>query len=138
MFIESKALELVAHKLAQTQSTSSSPIAESIFGNKDNDKIYEAEYLLSHNLESPPLLHELARCVGMSPKKLNSGFRKAFGTTVFGQLQRIRLERARYLMEKQGKNVTEAALAVGYNSVPSFSQAFSKHFLIPPKKCTKP
>jgi AraC-like DNA-binding protein len=138
MYIESKALELVAHKLAQTQSSPGAPVAVRLSGNKDFDKIYEAEYLLIRDIEHPPLLHELAHCVGMSPKKLNAGFRKTFGTTVFGHLQRIRLERARYLMEKHEKNVTEAALAVGYNSVPSFSQAFSSHFLIPPKQCTKP
>ena len=137
MFIESKALELVAHKLAQTQSTSGCTNAVRITGNKDLDKIYEAEFLLNQNLEHPPLLHELARCVGMSPKKLNAGFRKVFGTTVFGHLQRTRLERARYLMETQGKNVTEAAFAVGYNSVPSFSKAFSSHFQMPPKLFTK-
>ena len=62
-----------------------------------------AESLLSRNLEHPPSLCDLASLVGMSPQKLNIGFRKVFGTTVFKHLQRIRLERARYLMEKQGK-----------------------------------
>jgi len=138
LFIESKALELVAHKLAQTQSPSGTANVCRVTGNKDIDRVYEAEFLLSQDLENPPLLHELSRRVGMSPKKLNKGFRKVFGTTVFGYLQRIRLERARYLMLKQGKNVTEAAFAVGYSSMPSFSRAFSNHFLMPPKQCTKP
>lgn len=137
MFIESKALELVAHKLAQTQSSLCCTNTARIVNNNDFDRIYEAESLLNRDLEHPPLLHDLARCVGMSPKKVNAGFRKVFGTTVFGYLQRTRLERARYLMEKQGKNVTEAALAVGYSSVPSFSQAFSSHFRMPPKQCKK-
>lgn len=138
IFIESKAIELVAHKLAQIQSTPDCRNTLCITGNKDLDKIYEAEFLLNRYIENPPLLSELARIVGMSPKRLNAGFRSVFGTTVFGHLQHTRLERARYLMEKQGKNVTEAALAVGYNSVPSFSQAFSSYFLMQPKHCTKP
>ena len=138
LFIESKALELVAHKLAQAQESQGSQASARLSSNKDYEKIYEAEYLLSGDIEHPPMLHELARCVGMSPKKLNAGFRKVFGTTVFGHLQRTRLERARYLMEKHGNNVTEAALAVGYNSIPSFSQAFSRHFQVPPKQCVKP
>jgi AraC-like DNA-binding protein len=137
LFLESKALELVALKFAQIQVASHDPVGMPKIYCNDINKIYEAENLLKRDLENPPLLHELAREVGMSPKKLNTGFRKTFGTTVFKHLQRIRLERARYLMEKQKKNVTEAALAVGYNSIPSFSKAFSRHFLAPPKKYTQ-
>jgi len=44
---------------------------------------------------------------------------------------------AKYLMEKEGINVTEAAFAVGYNSVPSFSRAFFLYFNQPPKKFAK-
>jgi hypothetical protein len=103
MFLECKALELVALKFAQIQST---PVDKSLscsVSNRDLDKIYLAESLLSSNLEDPPSLCDLARLVEISPQKLNIGFRKVFGTTVFGHLQRIRLERARYLMENRTK-----------------------------------
>ena len=51
-----------------------------------------------------------------------------YGATVFGYLRKMRLEEARRLLEKGDMNVTEAALAVGYNSISSFSRAFSAHF----------
>ncbi len=137
IFMEGKALELVAHKLAQIQSEkiTSKPTR---FGKRDDlERIFHAETLLRKDLEQPPMLSELAGAVGISYKKLNAGFRDVFGTTVFGRLRHIRLERARYLMEKQGKNVAEAAFTVGYNSLPSFSNAFSKFFGVSPGRCMR-
>jgi AraC family transcriptional regulator, transcriptional activator of the genes for pyochelin and ferripyochelin receptors len=51
-----------------------------------------------------------------------------YGTSVFGYLRKLRLEEARRLLENGGMNVTEAAFAVGYNSLSSFSRAFSAQF----------
>lgn len=136
LYMEGKALELVAHKLAHLQPDA--PRKPARFGAVDDlERIYFAETLLRKDMEKPPLLSELAGAVGISCKKLNAGFRKVFGTTVFGRLRRIRLEHARYLMEKQGKNVAEAAFTVGYNSLPSFSHAFSRFHGVPPGRCAK-
>ncbi len=137
IFMEGKALELVAHKLAQIQSGNNTSKPTRIGKRDDLERIYEAETLLREDLENPPMLSELAGAVGISYKKLNAGFREVFGATVFGRLRHIRLERARYLMEKQGKNVAEAAFTVGYNSLPSFSNAFSKFFGVSPGRCSR-
>jgi AraC-like DNA-binding protein len=75
--------------------------------------------------------------VGLTHTKLNRGFREIYGTTVFGYLHQIRLEQAKLLLEEQRMNVTEVALTVGYNSLPSFSTAFSKHFGLKPIMCIK-
>lgn len=137
VFMEGKALELVAYKLDQIQQeeTGISHLPKSSID--DIERIKHAKSILINNMENPPLLSDLARQVGISHGKLNAGFRKLYGTTVFGCLQKIRLEHARYLMEKRGLNVTEAAMAVGYNSIPSFSRAFSHHFNISPKNISK-
>ena len=39
---------------------------------------------------------------------------------------------ARDLLERQGLSVTEAALSVGYESLPSFSRGFHARFGYPP------
>ncbi|MGB9496891.1 MAG: helix-turn-helix domain-containing protein [Dissulfuribacterales bacterium] len=41
------------------------------------------------------------------------------------------------MLEKQRMSVTEAAFSVGYNSLPSFSTAFSRHFGLKPIMCMK-
>lgn len=128
IYQESKAIELIAHKLAQIES-SSRPVPEIVKLRMDDvERVRFAKEVLARNLENPPRLFDLARTVGTSHTRLNQGFRKMFGTSVFGYLRKLRLEAARELLEKGNTNVTEAAMAVGYNSISSFTRAFSDHF----------
>ncbi|MFZ5813350.1 MAG: helix-turn-helix domain-containing protein [Thermodesulfobacteriota bacterium] len=59
-------------------------------------------------------------------------FRDAFGTTLRGYLRDLRLDTARDLLERQGLSVSETALSVGYESLPSFSRSFHARFGYPP------
>lgn len=134
LYLEGKAIELIAHKMAQiatAESLAASPLG---LRKDDMERIRHAKDILGHDLENPPGLFELARAVGMTHTKLNRGFREVFGTTVFGHLRKMRLDVARRLLEEEGMNVTEAALNVGYNSVSSFSRAFSDYFGLNPKR----
>ena len=137
LYLESKALELISHNLAQFVFPESTLKNHSALRPDDIERIHHAGEIISRDLENPPTLLELARLVGLSHTKLNRGFREIFGTTVFGYLRKIRLERARLLLEKQRMSVTEAAFSVGYNSLPSFSTAFSRHFGLKPIMCIK-
>ena len=128
IYQEGKAIELIAHKLAQIESNpQAAPVLQKIYP-EDIRRVRQARDLLMQNLENPPRLADLARAAGTSHTHLNRGFRKMYGTSVFGYLRQLRLEEARTLLEKGGMNVTEAAVAVGYNSISSFSRAFSAHF----------
>jgi AraC family transcriptional activator of pyochelin receptor len=128
IYQQSKAIELIAHKLAQIESASK--VAPALIKTRfdDIERVRFARDILQRNLENPPRRFDLARAVGTSHTQLNRGFRKMHGTSVFGYLRKMRLEEARHLLEKGGMNVTEAAIAVGYNSISSFSRAFSAHF----------
>ena len=137
MYLESKAMELITHQLAQVVSVEGSLKKLLALRSNDIERIDHAREIISRDLENPPKLFDLAKLVGLSHTRLNHGFRKIYGTTVFGYLHRIRLERAKLLLEKQTMNVTEAAFAVGYNSLPSFSRAFSRHFGFNPITCNK-
>jgi AraC family transcriptional activator of pyochelin receptor len=128
IFQQSKAIELIAHKLAQIGFSSKAAPASTKLRFDDIERVRYARDVLKRNLENPPTLFDLARTVGTSHTQLNRGFRKMHGTSVFGYLRKMRLEEARHLLEKGGMNVTEAAIAVGYNSISSFSRAFSTHF----------
>ena len=137
LYLESKALELITHKLAQVVFPESTLKNPSTLRPDDIERIHHAKEIISRDLENPPTLFELATLVGLTHTKLNRGFRKIYGTTVFGYLHKIRLERAKLLLEEQRMNVTEVAFTVGYNSLPSFSSAFSKHFGLKPMTCIK-
>lgn len=91
-----------------------------------------ATAILDQRLSCPPSVTELAALCSTSRATLARRFRTAFGMTVREYLRSKRLEAARALLAREGMSVTEAALAVGYDSLPSFSRAFHAHFGQPP------
>jgi AraC family transcriptional regulator, transcriptional activator of the genes for pyochelin and ferripyochelin receptors len=128
MYQESKAIELIAHKLAQIESCAEPAKQIAKLRRDDVEKVRFAREILAGNLESPPRLFDLAHAVGTSHSRLNQGFRKMYGTSVFGYLRKLRLEEARALLQRGSMNVTEAAMAVGYSSISSFTRAFTEQF----------
>lgn len=137
LFMENKAVELIVHKLAQILPLEDKKESPQKMGPHETDRIHRAREILCRDLESPPRLSDLAHAVGTNHNRLNSGFRELYGTTVFGYLRRMRLVEARRLIETEDASVTEAAFSVGYNSISSFSKAFSEHFGMRPMKCRK-
>jgi AraC family transcriptional regulator, transcriptional activator of the genes for pyochelin and ferripyochelin receptors len=137
LYMENKAIELIVHKLAQTVSANGKRETLHKMDLHELDRIRRARNILCRDLETPPRLSDLAHAVGTNHSRLNLGFRELYGTTVFGYLRQKRLVEARRLMEIEDANVTEAALSVGYNSVSSFSKAFSEYFGMQPMMCRK-
>lgn len=133
LYLESKALELITYSMAQFVSPEATFKKTSVFRPDDMERIREAGNVLMRNLENPPSLLGLASQVGVNKNKLNQGFWKIFGTSVFDHLRILRLERARELLESRQKNVTEVAFDVGYTHRENFTRAFKKHFGTTPK-----
>jgi AraC-like DNA-binding protein len=135
LFLESRAMELIAYQLQQMSDTRQLPATgDQYLHPRDRKRTELARDILLSNLETPPGLGRLARDAGMSPPKLNRCFRKVYGMTVFEYLRNERLNRAREMLG-HGFNVTEAAYAVGYESISHFSQAFKKQFGTSPSSC---
>lgn len=134
LFLESKSMELITLLLHETLAYGAENKYPEI-STTDLRKIYEASDLLCRDLENPPSLFEVAGSVGLSHTRLNLYFKRVFDTTVFGYLRKRRLDQAKWLIEGQAKNVTNAAYSVGYNSLSSFSRAFRSQFGMNPVKC---
>jgi AraC family transcriptional regulator, transcriptional activator of the genes for pyochelin and ferripyochelin receptors len=137
IYMENKAVELIVHKLAQLLPPDGQQDSPKKPEEIETDCIHRARDILCHDLESPPRLSDLAHAVGTNHSRLNQGFRELYGTTVFGYLRQKRLIEARRLIEIEDASVTEAALGVGYNSISSFSKAFTEYFGIRPTSCRK-
>ena len=133
LYLESRALELIALQLPLRSSEDELKPSHSILKADEIDRIHYAKEILLNNLENPPSLIELARQVGLNDYKLKRGFRQVFGTTAFGCLYHHRMEQARKLLEENCSTVMKVAQAVGYTSSTSFSAAFKKKFGVPPK-----
>lgn len=92
------------------------------------EKINLAQEILVSDLENPPSLTELANRIGTNTNKLKIEFKAQFGVPVFKYLQNERLKKAYSLIKNEQKTIQEAAWAVGYDSLGSFSNAFEKKF----------
>jgi len=99
----------------------------------EQKRVQRIKELLETCLDNPPSLTELAREAALSAPRLNQCFRRLYGTTIFDYLRRERFNRARSMLE-QGLSVTEASLAVGYESLASFSISFKKRFGYAPSR----
>lgn len=128
MYLESKALELLTLQFNQWTAAVEKSKPPLRLRSEDIERLHSAKEILLQQIDDPPSLLGLARQVGIDDCKLKWGFRKVFGTTVFGYLHEYRMERSRQLLEIGQMSVTEVAYAVGYNSLPSFSKAFRKRF----------
>ena len=92
------------------------------------EKIHQAQEILISDLENPPSLTELAHKIGTNTNTLKVEFKAQFGVPVFKYLQNERLKKAYNLIKNEQKTIREAAWAVGYDSLGSFSNAFEKKF----------
>jgi len=136
IYLESKALELISLQLTQliqSQSEIISSVSSGCLQPDDIERIYQAKSILEANLENPPSLMELARKVQLNDYKLKRGFKEVFGTTTFGYLQKIRMERGKNLLAERMLTIAGVAQTVGYKSPSRFCDAFKKHFGITPR-----
>jgi AraC-like DNA-binding protein len=132
LFLEGKATELIAYKLAQFESEPAQTKTPPVLKSDDVERIHYARDLLIRDIENPPDLVELARSVGLSRSKLHHNFRAIYGTTPFDYLRDRRLEKAKIFLDEGNMDVTEVAYTVGYSSLSHFAKVFRQYFGTPP------
>jgi AraC-like DNA-binding protein len=131
LYLEGKAYELIAYKLEQSLLDKKRHQKTFVLRPDDVERAGHAREfareLVRRNLDNPPRLLDLARIVGLPHPKLNFCFREMYGTTVFGYLREMRLNKAKSLLDEGRMNVTEAAYSVGYSSLSHFARAFKDY-----------
>jgi len=124
LYLEGKAYELIAYKLGLSLSHKKEHQKTFTLRPHDIERVHHARELVSRDFQNPPKLLDLARAVGLPHPKLNFCFREVYGTTIFGYLREMRLNKAKSLLDEGRMNVTEVAYEVGYSSLSHFAKAF--------------
>lgn len=127
LYLEGKTMELLTYSLSQFLRPEDIWKKNHNLSDDEVKQIHRAKELLCKDLRHPPRLLDLARGVGLSHTKLNLGFREMFGTTSFGYLRELRLNRAKALLDEGTMSVTEVAYEVGYSSLSHFAKSFKDH-----------
>lgn len=97
-------------------------------------KIKKAKEIVITNMAEPPGLQELADTIGLTLKKLKTGFKQVYGDSVYSFLFDYKLEYARKLLDSGTYNVNEVGVLIGYSTSSHFISAFKKKFGTTPKK----
>ncbi len=107
--------------------------ASTVISASDIEKIRQSRALLEENLITPPSLKEMAVIIGLNDYKLKAGYRQAYGSTYHRTLTELRLEKARRILLKKDRSVSETAMEVGYGNLGDFGIAFKKRFGMTPR-----
>lgn len=95
-------------------------------------RLLRARQLVEARYTEKLKVKEVADYVAISEFHFARLFKTAFDTTVGQFIIRLRLEKARRLLEQPGATVTETAVAVGYGSLSTFIHAFRGRFGLSP------
>ena len=82
--------------------------------------------LVEAHLGRPVTIETLARTAGMSVSAFKREFRGAFAASSREWMTERRLDRARHLLARADRNVTEVSLAIGFESVSHFIHRFGR------------
>jgi AraC-like DNA-binding protein len=93
--------------------------------------------LMAENLAEPLSVAELAERVHMSPSRFAHVFAEQAGISPQQMRKRLRLHRARVLLDREGWSVSAAAGEVGYSNDSHFIREFKRFFGTTPGRYTK-
>jgi AraC-like DNA-binding protein len=126
LMMEGVVLQLVA---VQAAAAAEQPLSRERDGltARERTAVEEARQRLLADMRNPPALGDLADAVGLSEKRLNSGFRQMFGATAFETLRNQRLEEG-------AVSLKEVSFRVGYTHVSNFVHAFRARYNAAPRQ----
>jgi transcriptional regulator GlxA family with amidase domain len=99
--------------------------------------VARAQHLLEKNAARAVDYDELAHTLKMSRRSLERRFRQAAGMTPLSYLQRLRVEKARQLLEEGIATFSEVTYAVGYEDIAFFRKLFIRLTGLRPKEYQK-
>ncbi len=100
-------------------------------------RVGRAVALIRDNLAKPLRVEQLAAAAGMSQSTFHEHFRAVTSLSPLQFQKQLRLIEARRLMLSEGQMISNAAYAVGYESVPQFTREYARMFGLPPARDMK-
>ncbi|PNV82401.1 MAG: AraC family transcriptional regulator [Sulfurimonas sp.] len=96
-----------------------------------------AKDILLKSFTNPPSIELLAHMCATNETKLKKVFKKVYKTTIYGYIQKLRLEKANLLLRERSLHIGEIAKEVGYKHQGHFSKLFFETYGVYPKDLLK-
>lgn len=133
LFLESKMMELFVLQMQEAQAALDRKDEDNWSG-EDRDKLHALRNYIESAYLDDFSLKDLTYRFALNEFKLKKGYKQFFGTTVFGHVHQLRMQKAKTLLEEKAMNVSEVSFFIGYNNVSSFCTEFKKRFGYSPGK----
>lgn len=102
--------------------------------NRTSDRINRVKDFSQSNYARTITIDMVAEHVGMNRSSFCTFFKKATGQTYITYLNKLRVDRACYLLREGNFNITEVCYMVGFNDVPYFNRCFKNNRGMSPKE----
>jgi AraC family transcriptional regulator, glycine betaine-responsive activator len=109
-------------------STDAQPLVSLGSLSRREPRVAKAIRLMEERIDAPPSIEAIARRVGVTPRTLETLFRKSVGTTPGAYFLTLRLNAARRLLVDARLSAAEIAVRTGFSSTSAFSRAFKARF----------
>lgn len=93
---------------------------------KELPVISKAKRFIKENLEEGLTLQDVASSINCSASYFCKMFKETTGMTFLDYLSRLRIEKAKNMLNNPHKRITEIAYDVGFQSISQFNRSFSK------------
>jgi AraC-like DNA-binding protein len=97
------------------------------------DKVQAMVNYIYQHLDERISLESLSRDYLMSQNSIRCLFRQEFKSTFSDYLRKIRLNKARKMLQSTDESIRSISMSVGYNAAAAFTYAYRIHFGITPK-----
>ena len=99
-----------------------------------SETIEEVKLYIREHIHEPLNREVLAEVAGFSVPHFHRVFHAQVGESAISYLRRLRLERAARKLRMGAVDITEVALAAGYDTHAAFGKAFKQHFGLSPSE----
>tara|TARA_R110002049_G_C9115995_1_gene558064 strand:+ start:309 stop:1346 length:1038 start_codon:yes stop_codon:yes gene_type:complete len=99
---------------------------------RDIKTIHEAAHYIVNNISHYISIKTLTTLFGLTPKKLQLGFKLLYSKSVNEYIRQIKLETGRDLIKNTDKSISEIVYGIGYKSRSYFSKIFYEKYSILP------
>jgi AraC-like DNA-binding protein len=134
IYYESKVLELLFFTILQCPVSGAARGKPRVLSCEDMIAVNVAKSIIDARLRDSPKIAELSSLTGTSAAKLQSDFQTAFGCTLHGYVQNVRMKTALHKIENTDEPIYNIAAGVGCKNPSRFSELFRQTFGVTPSE----
>ncbi|MGG9964085.1 helix-turn-helix domain-containing protein [Ferruginibacter sp. SUN106] len=98
----------------------------------DTECLAQAKKLIDADLSVHYSIATIAHSTGLGATKLKTGFKAAYGYSLFAYLRMQRMKKAAELLSDSRKTIKQIAKATGFRYMNNFIRAFSANYSVSP------